>query len=97
MIWFLSAQKKIQMNSEQTKTRHYKPREKVQSAHWPDVSGAEATQVNTGRKVLCSRLLEITEDLYSHLVASLYRFLHIYSTLPHSGYKANVAAGSFLA
>lgn len=29
---------------------HYKPRENIQAAYWPDESGAGETTVNTGRR-----------------------------------------------
>lgn len=42
-------QRKINVNSKQTKMCHYKHFKNVQSAHWPDVFGVRATKVNTGR------------------------------------------------
>lgn len=39
-------QKKIQMNLKRAKMRHYKSREYVQSAHWPDVSGSRSNKIN---------------------------------------------------
>lgn len=37
-------------NSEQTKLRHYKPRENAWSTCWPDVSGVEDTKPNTQKQ-----------------------------------------------
>lgn len=57
--------------------QHYKPRENVQSAHWLDVSGMEESAV------LCiiGKLGEFT--FISQVASSLYRPLHICSTLFH--------------
>lgn len=74
-------------------------RENIQSAYWPgwewDVSRMGITKVKTGWRCcvldyFCSKFIFI-----SWLVASLYRPLHIYSTLPLSEYKAFMAKGSF--
>lgn len=64
MVWFIFTRRKIQVNSKWIKIHHYKLRENIQFAYWPDVSGAGASKVNT--EIRCCALdYRRTENLCS--------------------------------
>lgn len=94
--WFgFCSHRKIQGNSNQTNMCYYKPSENVQSAYWPDVSGAGGIKVNTGKKVLCSGLLENMSEFTFIFTASckpVQTFAHLKY---HAGSWAHVTRGCF--
>lgn len=63
VVWLLFTKRKIQVNTKQTKVRHYKPCENAQSAHWPVLGWSKKY------KALCSGLLKNMENIYAYFTA----------------------------